>query len=109
LQYYWLRHPIAGWDLHPLKTNTFFTAHISDVHFPSCPFFPPGGGLRGGQVIGATDPEGTKNPAGPTTVEDVHAAVLKVLGLDPLKENIVPLTGRPVKLSAGRPIRELLG
>jgi hypothetical protein len=33
----------------------------------------------------------------------------KALGLDPLKENIVPLTGRPVKLSAGRPIRELLG
>jgi len=68
-----------------------------------------GGGLRGGQVIGATDPEGTKNPVGPTTVEDVHATVLKALGLDPLKENIAPLTGRPVKLSAGKPIRELLG
>ena len=67
-----------------------------------------GGGLRGGQVIGATDPEGTKNPAGPTTVEDVHATVLKALGLDPLKENIAPLTGRPLKLSAGKPIGELL-
>jgi hypothetical protein len=67
-----------------------------------------GGGLRGGQVIGATDPEGTKNPAQPTTVEDVHATVLKALGLDPLKENIAPLTGRPLKLSAGRPIGELL-
>ncbi len=68
-----------------------------------------GGGLRGGLAIGATDPEGTKNPVGPTTVEDVHATVLKALGLDPLKENIASLTGRPVKLSAGRPIGELLG
>jgi len=53
-------------------------------------------------------PRGPRIPLGPA-VEDVHAAVLKVLGLDPLKENIAPLTGRPVKLSAGRPIRELLG
>jgi hypothetical protein len=35
--------------------------------------------------------------------------VLKALGLDPVKENIAPLTGRPIKLSAGRPIPELLG
>jgi hypothetical protein len=68
-----------------------------------------GGGLRGGQVIGATDPEGTKNPVTPTTVEDVHATILRSLGIDPLKENIAPLTGRPMKLSAGRPIPALIG
>jgi hypothetical protein len=56
-----------------------------------------------------TDPEGTKDPVQPTTVEDAHATVLKALGLHPVKENIAPLTGRPVKLSAGRPIPELLG
>ncbi len=67
-----------------------------------------GGGLRGGHVVGATDPEGSKTPTSPTTVEDVHATVLKALGIDPVKENIAPLTGRPVKLSAGKPIRELL-
>ena len=67
-----------------------------------------GGGLRGGQVLGATDPEGTKNLVNPTTVEDVHATVLKALGIDSSKENIAPLTGRPVKLSAGKPIPELL-
>jgi Protein of unknown function (DUF1501) len=59
-----------------------------------------GGGLRGGQVIGATDPEGTKNPVGPTTVEDVHAT-FKAVGIDPLTENIAPLTGRPIELSPG--------
>ena len=68
-----------------------------------------GGGLRGGQAIGQTDPEGTKDPVAPTTVEDVHATVLTALGLDPAKENIAPVTTRPIKLSAGKPIRALLG
>ena len=67
-----------------------------------------GGGLRGGLAIGETDPEGKKDPARPTTVEDVHATVLTALGLDPAKANIAPATSRPIKLSAGRPIRELL-
>jgi len=68
-----------------------------------------GGGIRGGLAIGATDPEGLKDPVRPTTVEDVHATVLTALGLNPAKENIAPATGRPIKLSPGRPIRELLG
>jgi uncharacterized protein (DUF1501 family) len=68
-----------------------------------------GGGLRAGHVLGATDPEGGKDPVQPTTVEDVHATVLKALGLNPVKENLAPVTGRPVKLSAGRPIPELIG
>jgi len=67
-----------------------------------------GGGLRVGHVIGATDPEGGKDPVQPTKVEDVHARSLKALGLNPLKENIAPVTGRPVKLSEGRPISELI-
>ncbi|MFI5461073.1 MAG: DUF1501 domain-containing protein [Isosphaerales bacterium] len=68
-----------------------------------------GGGIRGGLAIGATDPEGVKDPVRPTTVEDVHATVLTALGLNPAKENVAPATGRPIKLSPGRPIRELLG
>jgi uncharacterized protein (DUF1501 family) len=68
-----------------------------------------GGGLKCGQAIGETDPQGNKNPVRPTSVEDVHATVLRALGLNPLKQNIAPLTGRPMKLSAGRPIPELLG
>lgn len=67
-----------------------------------------GGGLRGGVAIGETDPEGIKDPTRPIAVEDVHATVLAALGLEPGKENIAPATGRPVKLSEGRPIRELL-
>ncbi len=67
-----------------------------------------GGGIRGGLAIGETDPEGTKDPVSPTTIEDVHATVLTALGLNPAKENIAPATSRPIKLSAGKPIRELL-
>ena len=47
-------------------------------------------------------PRASKEPVQPTTVEDVHATVLKALGLDPAKENIAPATGRPIKLSAGQ-------
>jgi hypothetical protein len=67
-----------------------------------------GGGLRGGLAIGQTDPEGLKQPVRPSTVEDVHATVLTALGLDPAKANTAPATGRPIKLSAGKLIRELL-
>src|SRR5262249_2294149 len=62
-----------------------------------------GGGIRGGLAIGETDPEGVKDPVRPTTVEDVHATVLAALGLDPAKENVAPATGRPIRLSPGRP------
>ena len=68
-----------------------------------------GGGLRGGVAIGKTDPEGVKNPDSPFGIEDVHATVLTALGLNPAKENIDPATTRPIKLSQGRAIRELIG
>ncbi len=68
-----------------------------------------GGGIRGGLAIGSTDREGQKDPFRPTTIEDVHATIFTALGLQPGKENTAPATGRPIKLSAGRPIRELLG
>ena len=66
-----------------------------------------GGGLRSGQVIGATDPEGLKDPQSPVTIADVHATVLTALGLDPTTENITPAK-RPIKLSAGKPIAGLI-
>ncbi|WP_165250432.1 DUF1501 domain-containing protein [Paludisphaera soli] len=68
-----------------------------------------GGGLRSGLAVGETDPEGAKDPVRPARVEDVHATVLTALGLDPARENVAPLTGRPIKLSEGRVIRELWG
>ena len=66
-----------------------------------------GGGIRGGTVVGATDPDGTKPPKDPVTVEDVHATILKTLGLNPAKENIDARTTRPIKLCDGKPITAL--
>lgn len=67
-----------------------------------------GGGIRGGTVIGETDPEGVKDPTTPVGVEDVHATVLTALGIRPGTEKIAPITERPIKLSEGKPIKTLL-
>jgi uncharacterized protein (DUF1501 family) len=66
-----------------------------------------GGAIRGGQVIGATDPEGLKPPTNPVTVGDLHATVLTAVGIDPKKVNQTPI-GRTVRFSEGEPIRGLL-
>lgn len=67
-----------------------------------------GGGLVAGRVIGATDPLDEKEaPDRPVNVNDVHATVLWVVGLDPRKELITPV-GRPLKLSDGKPMVELI-
>ena len=67
-----------------------------------------GGGLRGGQVMGSTDPEGGREVKDPQTIADVHATVLKTLGIDHEIEQIT-LAARPVRLSEGTPIAPLLG
>lgn len=68
-----------------------------------------GGGLRGGLVIGATDPTGEKKePSDPVPVADLAATVLDRFGLDPAKESITPV-GRPMALSSGKPIARLVG
>ncbi|MBY0527054.1 MAG: DUF1501 domain-containing protein [Gemmataceae bacterium] len=71
-----------------------------------------GGGIRAGVVVGETDPEGGKrsddNPKQPKEVWDVHATVLAALGLDPKETRRAPVVQRPIALSKGEPIRELL-
>ncbi len=67
-----------------------------------------GGGIRAGHVIGATDPEGeSKESEQPVTVQDIHATIQHALGIDHEKELITPV-GRPLALSDGKVIRELL-
>ena len=67
-----------------------------------------GGGLKGGRSVGETDPEGRLAPSRPASMADVHATVLTTLGINPVKELVAPV-GRPVKLSEGKVIGELLG
>ncbi|MFO0956471.1 MAG: DUF1501 domain-containing protein [Isosphaeraceae bacterium] len=67
-----------------------------------------GGGIRGGLALGETDPEGVKPPDKPQKIEDLHATILGALGIDPAREEIDPRTSRPIKLSSGKAIPELL-
>jgi len=41
-----------------------------------------GGGVRGGQVIGATDDFGFRAAQNPIHVNDLHATILRLLGVD---------------------------
>lgn len=67
-----------------------------------------GGGIKGGKVIGATDPEGgKKQPSKPVHVEDLHATVYEALDIDYEHEFPTPIN-RPVPISEGTSVRALL-
>jgi hypothetical protein len=66
-----------------------------------------GGGVRGGTVVGATDPGGKADPTEPATVGDLHATALRAVGIDHTKINQTPI-GRTVKLAEGKPIKAVL-
>lgn len=66
-----------------------------------------GGAIRGGVVVGATDPEGSKRVEQPHPFADLHATLLSALGIEPHRELMTPI-GRPLKLSEGTVLRELL-
>jgi hypothetical protein len=57
-----------------------------------------GGGLRGGQVVGRTSPDGTTVEGdGPTNVPDFLATVVRALGIDHRRQNMSNV-GRPIRL-----------
>lgn len=73
-----------------------------------------GGGIRGGRVIGETsaevdvdDKDREKYVRDPRHVDDIHATVLKSLGIDYSTEIMTPIQ-RPLAYSTGKPIQELL-
>lgn len=67
-----------------------------------------GGGLRVGQVVGATNGRAEYPTQRPYTPQDVLATIYQHLGIDPHGSFLDP-TGRPVKVLAdGAPIRELV-
>ena len=67
-----------------------------------------GGGLRMGQVVGATNSKAEFPTEKPYTPQDLLATVYRHLGIDPSR-NLLDHSGRPIAiLSEGRPIVELL-
>jgi uncharacterized protein (DUF1501 family) len=59
-----------------------------------------GGGVKMGQVIGATDKDGVKVTERPIAVQDLFVTFCKVLGMDPHEEYITD-QDQPLKLVEG--------
>jgi uncharacterized protein (DUF1501 family) len=80
-------------------------------HHPFCfTIWAAGGGVKGGQVIGATDEFGWNITQDPVHINDLHATVLHLFGLDHLKLTY-RFQGRDFRLTdvAGKVVRKMLG
>ena len=67
-----------------------------------------GCGIRGGAVVGETDPKGGREVHDPKSYAELNATMLTALGIDPSVELISPAE-RPIKLADAEPIGALLG
>lgn len=67
-----------------------------------------GARIRGGTVVGETDPRGNQGPTAPVRVPDLMATILAGLGLSPANEVYTP-EGRPIAATDhGQPIKRVL-
>jgi hypothetical protein len=67
-----------------------------------------GGGIKGGQFLGASSPDGSEVKDRPVAVNDLLTTVCHCLKIDPKKENMSP-QGRPIKIvDGGKAVKELL-
>ena len=68
-----------------------------------------GGGIKGGQVIGASNADGSEVKDRPVTVPDLLASLCHSLKVDPGKEMMSPI-GRPIKIvDGGKHVTALFG
>jgi hypothetical protein len=79
-------------------------------HWPAAsPALLAGGGMKVGQVIGATDRIASAVVSRPVSFQDVMATLYYNLGIDPATTTLMDPTGRPQHLlNGGQPIRELV-
>ena len=83
-------------------------------HFPNCwSLVIGGGGIDGGQVVGASDERGAEVTDRMVTIGDLHATIYKAFGIDWTKTYDTPI-GRPIKIAnsiddkTGQPIKEII-
>ncbi len=78
-------------------------------HWPqvSCALL-AGGGMKTGQVIGATNRLGEYASQRPVKFEEIHATLYHNLGIDPSRTTILDPTGRPQHVIEAEPLREVL-
>ncbi len=67
-----------------------------------------GGGVRGGQVYGASDAQAAYPKSNPVSPPDVLATIYHALGLPPETE-IHDRSGRPYRITDGKPVLPLFG
>jgi hypothetical protein len=67
-----------------------------------------GGGIRGGQVYGASDRTGAFPSTNPVSPADIAATIFHCLGIDP-RAHVTDQQGRPLSISTGNPVHGLLG
>ncbi|HVS39738.1 MAG TPA: DUF1501 domain-containing protein, partial [Gemmataceae bacterium] len=67
-----------------------------------------GGGVRGGQVYGASDRTAAYPSTNPVSPADVAATIYHCLGVEP-RSQVADREGRPLMVSTGKPILALLG
>ena len=67
-----------------------------------------GGGVRGGQVYGATDATGENVVDRPIVTNDYFATIAALLGMSPSKTFMTPI-GRPISITEkGKPVKDLI-
>jgi uncharacterized protein (DUF1501 family) len=68
-----------------------------------------GGGVKGGQVVGKTSPDGEKLEDRPVAVADLLSTICRAVGVDPMNQNMSNV-GRPIRLAdpEAKPIEEIL-
>src|SRR5262245_28349958 len=76
-------------------------------HWPGCwSVLFAGAGVRGGQVVGASDKTGAEPKDRPVTPEEVAATVYRGLGVD-LDTRLPGPEGRPMRVTEAEPVEEL--
>lgn len=83
-------------------------ANTSRDHWPHCyTVLLAGGGVKRGFVYGASDETGSHPADAPVTPDDIAATIYYLMGVDPRSE-ITDAQGRPIMISSGQPILELI-
>ncbi len=83
-------------------------ANSSRDHWPHCyTVLLAGGGTKRGFVHGASDETGSHPAADAVTPDDVAATIYYLMGIDPRSE-VLDAQGRPIMISSGKPILEVV-
>jgi uncharacterized protein (DUF1501 family) len=89
-------------------------ANLGRDHWPNCwSLVLSGGGIKTGQVVGASDERGANVVDRVVSMGDLYATIYQALGIDWTREYMSPI-GRPIKIAnslddrTGQPVKELL-